>query len=176
MMKRRSGERSPSECRPLTNVPSGPSCFSAAAPMRVMIRMLATTYGLSVISTPTLESGEPSGPMTYGMTYMVRPRIAPSNSAPTFRFASAGAIRSEEHTSELQSLRHLVCRLLLEKKNKHNAKEACQRDPPTRADYRNPLDAPWHSFDDQHVLSQTDMAEIDVSRDFGRESRTRTTW
>src|SRR5262245_64722976 len=29
-------------------------------------------------------------------------------------------IRSEEHTSELQSLRHLVCRLLLEKKNMHN--------------------------------------------------------
>src|SRR5258705_1891971 len=27
--------------------------------------------------------------------------------------------RSEEHTSELQSLRHLVCRLLLEKKNAH---------------------------------------------------------
>src|ERR1035438_10615823 len=29
--------------------------------------------------------------------------------------------RSEEHTSELQSLRHLVCRLLLEKK-KHDCK------------------------------------------------------
>src|SRR5262245_62475984 len=29
------------------------------------------------------------------------------------------AIRSEEHTSELQSLRHLVCRLLLEKKKTH---------------------------------------------------------
>src|SRR5438045_4908846 len=28
--------------------------------------------------------------------------------------------RSEEHTSELQSLRHLVCRLLLEKKKKSN--------------------------------------------------------
>src|SRR5262249_61087566 len=27
--------------------------------------------------------------------------------------------RSEEHTSELQSLTNLVCRLLLEKKNKH---------------------------------------------------------
>src|ERR1035438_10754547 len=27
--------------------------------------------------------------------------------------------RSEEHTSELQSLRHLVCRLLLEKKNNY---------------------------------------------------------
>src|ERR1035441_10723734 len=31
---------------------------------------------------------------------------------------SHGVNRSEEHTSELQSLRHLVCRLLLEKKNK----------------------------------------------------------
>src|SRR2546422_3735317 len=31
-------------------------------------------------------------------------------------------VRSEEHTSELQSRLHLVCRLLLEKKkNKHNA-------------------------------------------------------
>src|SRR5436853_4833997 len=30
--------------------------------------------------------------------------------------------RSEEHTSELQSLRHLVCRLLLEKKKKKTDK------------------------------------------------------
>src|SRR5205814_10532321 len=30
--------------------------------------------------------------------------------------------RSEEHTSELQSLRHLVCRLLLEKKKKTNTR------------------------------------------------------
>src|SRR5258705_5487738 len=30
----------------------------------------------------------------------------------------SAAARSEEHTSELQSLRHLVCRLLLEKKKK----------------------------------------------------------
>src|SRR5438046_4789723 len=30
-----------------------------------------------------------------------------------------GAYRSEEHTSELQSLTNLVCRLLLEKKNKN---------------------------------------------------------
>src|SRR5256886_9448023 len=29
------------------------------------------------------------------------------------------ALRSEEHTSELQSQSNLVCRLLLEKKNKH---------------------------------------------------------
>src|SRR5437899_7179508 len=31
--------------------------------------------------------------------------------------------RSEEHTSELQSLRHLVCRLLLEKKKKKKTKK-----------------------------------------------------
>src|SRR5262245_63929609 len=37
---------------------------------------------------------------------------------PTMSAASPPrAHRSEEHTSELQSLRHLVCRLLLEKKN-----------------------------------------------------------
>src|SRR5947199_10844869 len=32
--------------------------------------------------------------------------------------ANPKSTRSEEHTSELQSLRHLVCRLLLEKKKK----------------------------------------------------------
>src|SRR5437867_8894761 len=35
-------------------------------------------------------------------------------------------IRSEEHTSELQSPYDLVCRLLLEKKNRYTAK--CERD------------------------------------------------
>src|SRR3989442_10109645 len=33
---------------------------------------------------------------------------------------SSGWSRSEEHTSELQSRPHLVCRLLLEKKRKYN--------------------------------------------------------
>src|SRR5258708_36223108 len=32
----------------------------------------------------------------------------------------SGSDRSEEHTSELQSPDHLVCRLLLEKKKAHN--------------------------------------------------------
>src|SRR2546422_5031905 len=34
-------------------------------------------------------------------------------------YAMIGIWRSEEHTSELQSRLHLVCRLLLEKKKKH---------------------------------------------------------
>src|SRR5258705_35419 len=33
--------------------------------------------------------------------------------------ATTQSSRSEEHTSELQSLRHLVCRLLLEKEKAH---------------------------------------------------------
>src|SRR2546429_2149353 len=36
-------------------------------------------------------------------------------------FVHQHAFRSEEHTSELQSRLHLVCRLLLEKKKKHNS-------------------------------------------------------
>src|SRR5262245_63125717 len=43
---------------------------------------------------------------------------APRSSCPltSSRRRGIAARRSEEHTSELQSLRHLVCRLLLEKK------------------------------------------------------------
>src|ERR1039458_3234076 len=53
--------------------------------------------------------------------------------------------RSEEHTSELQSLRHLVCRLLLEKKHGRRSRrprpnpsrrrgEASPRNGPSRSD------------------------------------------
>src|SRR5262245_66044045 len=45
----------------------------------------------------------------------VERRLEPAHR--THRRAIRGR-RSEEHTSELQSLRHLVCRLLLEKKKK----------------------------------------------------------
>src|SRR2546422_6852388 len=45
------------------------------------------------------------------------------------RLAGAGTPqrRSEEHTSELQSRLHLVCRLLLEKKKKKKKKENNER-------------------------------------------------
>src|SRR5437870_8303551 len=39
----------------------------------------------------------------------------------------AGAGRSEEHTSELQSRGHLVCRLLLEKKNKNKTQDCASK-------------------------------------------------
>src|SRR5215208_7690570 len=52
-----------------------------------------------------------------------------------------GCPRSEEHTSELQSRGHLVCRLLLEKKKKQNSmvpiKSRNQPPPPPPAPYIN---------------------------------------
>src|SRR3712207_7728703 len=38
------------------------------------------------------------------------------------RSGKVKALRSEEHTSELQSRQYLVCRLLLEKKKQHGSK------------------------------------------------------
>src|SRR2546425_5452002 len=50
-----------------------------------------------------------------------RARLSPTSTSPRrsrwpARSAAATSPRSEEHTSELQSLAYLVCRLLLEKK------------------------------------------------------------
>src|SRR2546422_3787441 len=50
---------------------------------------------------------------------VVRSSVARSFSR---RSPSASGSRSEEHTSELQSRLHLVCRLLLEKKKKQHLK------------------------------------------------------
>src|SRR6266581_8015472 len=52
-----------------------------------------------------------------------RTRVPPARRR---RADSRSGTRSEEHTSELQSPVHLVCRLLLEKKNKNNTT------PPTK--------------------------------------------
>src|SRR5438874_7281243 len=48
--------------------------------------------------------------------------------------ARPGSLRSEEHTSELQSRRDLVCRLLLEKKKKNNNKQQKPQKTPTTSD------------------------------------------
>src|SRR5688572_31953977 len=44
----------------------------------------------------------------------------PNQPSPALRARSRSRIRSEEHTSELQSQSNLVCRLLLEKKKKNS--------------------------------------------------------
>src|SRR5258708_26922485 len=66
-------------------------------------------------------------------------RLRPSSRSTAPRFprvwpsacSSARARRSEEHTSELQSPDHLVCRLLLEKKKKRKKESSLQLDDKT---------------------------------------------
>src|SRR3989442_3750751 len=53
------------------------------------------------------------------------------------RSGNFGLPRSEEHTSELQSRPHLVCRLLLEKKKKP-AGRMCSRPPHAQCSVRMP--------------------------------------
>src|SRR5262245_7039724 len=66
--------------------------------------------------------GDPAIPGSHSVSVVDlghRERIAEVEVPGPTRWAiydAAGEMRSEEHTSELQSLRHLVCRLLLEKK------------------------------------------------------------
>src|SRR5262249_62263213 len=50
-------------------------------------------------------------------------------------FKEGKAYRSEEHTSELQSLTNLVCRLLLEKKNKNHTRQQPQDTQCERQDH-----------------------------------------
>ncbi len=81
----------PTLCTHGTNVPSLPSTSYTARPMRVIIFMLTTTYGLSEISMPMCAIGLPIGPIENGTTYIVRPRMHPSNRPFSVRRISAGA-------------------------------------------------------------------------------------
>src|SRR2546429_3786095 len=67
------------------------------------LAMVTTPANASGAATHTHKAGEPL------------PGVIP-----LIHRDNAGDMRSEEHTSELQSRLHLVCRLLLEKKNEHH--------------------------------------------------------
>src|SRR5260370_19760192 len=75
----------------------------------------ATTeiYTLSLHDALPISRTRPQRLARTLLTRQIRP--APSNSSSPARPSSA-RVRSEEHTSELQSHLNLVCRLLLEKK------------------------------------------------------------
>src|SRR2546425_9360283 len=86
--------------------PSGPCKRGVLATWNYIAGPMTTPPRQPPPRPPRPPGARPPGP----------PKPAPSKAA-----ASAKA-RSEEHTSELQSLAYLVCRLLLEKKknNTHN--------------------------------------------------------
>src|SRR5438094_5372341 len=66
-------------------------------------------------------------------SYRTPPPERPIPRAPPPR-RSRSAVRSEEHTSELQSPYDLVCRLLLEKKKKKNKQHFIQNTSTTERD------------------------------------------
>src|SRR3712207_8955630 len=72
-------------------------------------------------SAPARASTRRTGP---------RPRRAPRAPSTTRPTSRRSATRSEEHTSELQSRQYLVCRLLLEKKNKISEQQTYKRHSP----------------------------------------------
>ena len=55
--------------------------------------------------------------MTMPHAYAIRAELAPPRKQPNHD--AAGDVRSEEHTSELQSRTKIVCRFLLEKKKQN---------------------------------------------------------
>src|SRR5256885_13111555 len=68
-------------------------------------------------SLKDLPAELPAGLTLGAFTEREDPRdVLVSRSGASFEDLRAGAVRSEEHTSELQSPCNLVCRLLLEKK------------------------------------------------------------
>src|SRR5437016_6812151 len=71
---------------------------------------------LERLRPPTPAQGVPAVADPASGAVPVVPAV-PTASAATPQSAAAADTRSEEHTSELQSLTNLVCRLLLEKKN-----------------------------------------------------------
>src|SRR5690625_6362090 len=79
-------------------------CFWIASLIGIKIIPFSAKVSLKVVVTETLST-------------------TTSIATPVKRFCSSTEIpsRSEEHTSELQSRGHLVCRLLLEKKQKNRS-------------------------------------------------------
>src|SRR5437899_4817308 len=91
------------------------------------------------LAVPLPGDGPPTGARSAGVVALLRLSTTPVAEAAhhqrdrtLFRRSPApdpthgGVHRSEEHMSELQSLRHLVCRLLLEKKKKTKLMAECQ--------------------------------------------------
>src|SRR2546423_2358896 len=84
-------------------------------PPRSTLFPYTTLFRSAAAPPPAARAGEPGA--------RCRRVAAPAATPPASRPApDRRRRRSEEHTSELQSLAYLVCRLLLEKKKKHKPK------------------------------------------------------
>src|SRR5687768_17879508 len=93
--------------------------------------IMAVLFGLPLAacdSIPVVDGGPPATPhqsYAHGLrraglleTALGREWVGAADAALRSPIPATLPMRSEEHTSELQSRLHLVCRLLLEKKNR----------------------------------------------------------
>src|SRR5947199_3253994 len=97
-------------------------CSSVSFSVRVTLFCFCLFFFFN--HTPTTEiytlSLHDALPIFISVSFATRGAMAANRPiVEVLHFVGAGD-RSEEHTSELQSLRHLVCRLLLEKKKKNH--------------------------------------------------------
>src|SRR5262245_65386777 len=95
-------------------MPHAVAAFSESTPSAMGMR----TLSVACRRAPSLRP-HPSFPRRRAIRWPIG-RDLPSSVRSTAPDRPPDGSRSEEHTSELQSLRHLVCRLLLEKKNQTN--------------------------------------------------------
>src|SRR3712207_7734818 len=83
---------------------------SAQGHDNVVVVKLGTGIGAGIISDGRLHRGAQGSAGDIGHIQVVE------DASVICRCGNVGCLRSEEHTSELQSRQYLVCRLLLEKK------------------------------------------------------------
>src|SRR3712207_7580286 len=106
-------------------------CFFFNDTATTEIYTLSLHDALPIFAMPTTSSAPPSIPSTSESRSSPYLRCSnsithtPTSADGTLPTASHSdiarcTVRSEEHTSELQSRQYLVCRLLLEKKKKHD--------------------------------------------------------
>src|ERR1035438_1049969 len=88
---------------------------TAAALLYAGVAGVAQAGWAQVSAAPT-SAGSASAIEKHPQFEVISIRRHTAESGPVQTGPTANGFRSEEHTSELQSLRHLVCRLLLEKK------------------------------------------------------------
>src|SRR5471030_3478850 len=88
--------------------------------MLYVLAHISALYGLLVFFFLMIRRPPRSTLFPYTTLFRSHMIDAPGRKVERFPARAEARARSEEHTSELQSLRHLVCRLLLEKKKNHH--------------------------------------------------------
>src|SRR5699024_11740884 len=96
---------------------TSPLSLHDALPICFATRRLAATQHSSRLTQPTFHSWLSLATEVSSMRFAGEPA---RNHPATMWAQSRRTFRSEEHTSELQSRFDIVCRLLLEKHNKHH--------------------------------------------------------